>query len=333
MMTTDDIKTTAREWLLRLSLDSPTPEDRAEFASWCAEDPRHLQAYRRCEAIWRDVSSFEDLRHLAPVMKSATPVRRMMSVFGAPWRLGLVGGSIAIGALLLGLRFLVAPTHYATDTAEVREVRLPDGSVISLSAQTSVEIAMRPEQRRVVLLRGEAFFSVAKNPARPFFVVVGDKEIRVVGTQFDVRRDDFSVRVSVVEGTVEVMEAPSSRRAMMPESASQNTRLVGGQFVNADLAGSIQRPEHLMNSEPAAWRHGRLVYVDAPLREVVADANRYSRERIAIADAQIAELRVSVTYPVGRIDDMLAALEKSLPLQVDRAAPEEIRLKPRAAAE
>ncbi len=192
---------------------------------------------------------------------------------------------------------------------------------------------MRPEQRRVVLLRGEAFFSVAKNPARPFFVVVGDKEIRVVGTQFDVRRDDFSVRVSVVEGTVEVMEAPSSRRAMMPESASQNTRLVGGQFVNADLAGSIQRPEHLMNSEPAAWRHGRLVYVDAPLREVVADANRYSRERIAIADAQIAELRVSVTYPVGRIDDMLAALEKSLPLQVDRAAPEEIRLKPRAAAE
>lgn len=316
----DEIKTAARAWLLRMSLDRPTLNDRVEFAAWCAEDPRHLAAYHRCEAIWRDVSTLAELKHLAPLMSEPATARGWATILRSPWRMGLVGASAA-ALLILCLRLLVAPTHFATGTAEIREVRLPDGSEISLSAQTAIDVAMRPEQRRVVLLRGEAFFSVAKNRARPFFVVVGDKEIRVVGTQFDVRRDDETVRVSVVEGTVDVMQAPERQIA-----SRETTRLVGGQFVTADLAGSIQAPENLLNGEPAAWRHGRLVYVDAPLREVVADANRYSHQRIAIADAQIAELRVSVTYPVGRIDDMLTALAKSLPLQVDRTQPREIQL-------
>lgn len=323
----EEIKTAARAWLLRMSLERPTLNDRAEFATWCAADPRHLAAYRRCEAIWQDVSTLAELKHLAPLRSEPTIARGWATIMGSRWRMGLVGASVA-ALLILSLRLLVAPTHFATGTAEVREVRLPDGSEISLSAQTAIDVAMRPEQRRVVLLRGEAFFSVAKNRARPFFVSVGNKEIRVVGTQFDVRRDDETLRVSVVEGTVDVMQVPERQIA-----AREKTRLVAGQFVTADLAGSIQAPENLLNSEPAAWRHGRLVYVDAPLREVVADANRYSHERIDIADAQIAELRVSVTYPVGRIDDMLTALAKSLPLQVERVAPQQIQLKPRTVVE
>ena len=330
--TDDEVKATARDWLLRLSLERPTPNDHTEFAAWCAADPRHLAAYRRCEAIWQDASTLVELKHLAPLVNERRQ-RRWSGVLGAPWRMWLLGGSVAAAALLVGLRLLVAPTYYATGTAEVRDIRLPDGSVISLSAKSAIDIALRPEQRRVVLLRGEAFFAVSKNRARPFFVVVGDKEIRVVGTQFDVRRDDSSVRVSVLEGTVEVMQAPAALDVADAAVSRDKTRLVGGQFVNAALAGNIQTPESLVNSEPAAWRHGRLVYVDAPLQEVVADANRYSREHIVIADAKIAGLRVSVTYPVGRIDDMLTALSRSLPLQIDRDNPREIQLKPRFAVE
>jgi transmembrane sensor len=70
--------------------------------------------------------------------------------------------------------------------------------------------------------------------------------------------------------------------------------------------------------EPAAWRQGRLVYVDAPLKEIVADANRYSREPITIAGEDVANLRVSVTYPSDRIGEMLTALSRSLSLDVER---------------
>ena len=70
--------------------------------------------------------------------------------------------------------------------------------------------------------------------------------------------------------------------------------------------------------EPAAWRHGRLVYVDAPLKDIIADANRYSREPIEIADEGVANVRVSVTYPSDRIEEMVAALSRSLSLEIER---------------
>ncbi len=70
--------------------------------------------------------------------------------------------------------------------------------------------------------------------------------------------------------------------------------------------------------DPAAWRHGRLVYVDTPLKDIIADANRYSREPIEIADEPVGNIRISVTCPSDRIDETVAALARSLSLKVER---------------
>jgi transmembrane sensor len=255
---------------------------------------------------------------------------------------------------------LMPPTHFATGVAEVREIRLTDGSEVTLGARTSIDTAFRDDERRVIMSEGEAFFSVSKNPARAFVVVVGNKEVRVVGTKFEIRRRDAGVRVAVVEGTVEVMQSPApSATALvttMPRSAQSHAGaahqttvtlgdgasatmpdaevseqpgervLIAGQQVTVAMAGPIPNPELMPHGEPAAWRHGRLVYVDAPLREVVADANRYSHESIAIGDERIADLRVSVTYPSNRIEEMLSGLSRSLSLDIERPAAGKILL-------
>jgi len=253
---------------------------------------------------------------------------------------------------------LMAPTHYATGIGQTREIRLSDGSEVTLGARSSLDVVFRTEERRVALTAGEAFFSVTKNAARPFIVVVGDKQVRVVGTKFEVWRDASAMRVSVVEGIVEVGQptstplsasAPLPRRLRLqaepaypatvsvpptavPPSPSVIARpapvlMTAGQQVTAELRGAIDHPEAMPRGEPAAWRHGRLVYLDAPLREIVADANRYSREPIAITDDKIADLRVSVTYPSERIDQMLAALSRSLHLEIEHRSSGGILLK------
>jgi transmembrane sensor len=213
----------------------------------------------------------------------------------------------------------------------------------------------------VALTSGLAFFSVSKNPSRPFIVLVGDKEVRVVGTKFEVRRDPEGMRVSVVEGTVEVMQVPeraseTSREAprtvrlaakvtqpasaTIPDGAAisptlltpQNPEeriLTAGQEVTAVPAGAISDPQAMPRGEPAAWRHGRLVYVDATLKDIIADANRYSREPIVIADEGMANVRVSVTYPSDRIEEMVAALSRSLSLEIEHPASGGIVLKPK----
>ncbi len=179
----------------------------------------------------------------------------------------------------------------------------------------------------MTLTAGEAFFSVAGNPARPFLVVVGDKQVRVLGTKFEVRRDEADLRVSVVEGTVEVTQGPAPQVPLQSEAARSDERvLVAGQQLNATVAGAIEVPRPSPKAEPAAWRHGRLVYVDSTLREVVADANRYSRESIAIEGEPLAELRVSVTYPSGKVDEMLAALARSMSLNIEHRGPNDIVL-------
>ena len=363
MMTMDsdeDIKTAARDWLLRLSLESPTSDERAQFAVWCAQDPRRAAAYRRFESIWQEAATLEELKPLAALPQARDPwwhrVRVSLVVHPMRWAgcAGLAAASIAVGVW-----YLLAPVYYATGVAEVREIHLTDGSEVTLGARSSLEVAFRLHERRVALTSGLAFFSVSKNPSRPFIVLVGDKEVRVVGTKFEVRRDPEGMRVSVVEGTVEVMQVPEraseiSREAprtvrlaakvtqpasatipdgaaigptlLTPENPEERI-LTAGQQVTAVLAGEIPDPQAMPRGEPAAWRHGRLVYVDATLKDIIADANRYSREPIVIADEGVANVRVSVTYPSDRIEEMVAALSRSLSLEIEHPASGGIVLK------
>jgi transmembrane sensor len=348
----EKIKAAARDWLLRLSLESPTEDERARFAAWCAEDSRHAAAYRRFESIWQDAATLEELRPLAtlPPPRDAWWRRVRASLMVHPLRWA-ASASLTIAMVGIGFWFLLTPAYYATGIAEVRDIHLSDGSEITLGARSSLEVAFRRHERRVVLTSGVAFFSVAKNPSRPFIVRVGDKEVRDVGTQFEIRRDLLSMRVSVVEGTVEVMQVPdragaTSREApravslaakvTQPASASipngapipptlltatesPNERiLTAGQQVTTAFAGAIPDPHVMPPVDPAAWRQGRLVYVDTPLKDIIADANRYSREPIEIADERVANIRVSVTCPSDRIDETVSALARSLSLKLER---------------
>lgn len=353
------IKATARDWLLRMSLESPTSDERAQFAAWLTEDRRHATAYRRFESIWQDAANLQDLEALADLPPARDPWWRRVraSVVGHPLHWA-ASASLVVAVAWIGVRLLLAPEYYATGIAEVREIRLSDDSEVALGARSSLEVAFSRHERRVTLNSGVAFFSVSKNPARPFVVRVGDKEVRVVGTKFEIRRDPDDMRVSVVEGTVEVTQVPDlasvaaqgalrsaaeatargtltirNGAAIAPtlltaSESSQERILTAGQQVTTALAGAIPSAQVMPRGEPAAWRYGRLVYVDAPLKDIVADANRYSREPIAIADESVANIRVSVTCPSDRIEEMVAALSRSLSLEIEHTAAGGIVLKP-----
>jgi transmembrane sensor len=353
MMATDseeEIKAAARDWLLRLSLESPSADERAQFAAWCEGDPRRAAAYRRFESIWQDAATLEDLKGFAELPPARDPWwRRSRASFMVHPMRWSASASLMAALAAVGLWYLLAPVYYATGIAEVREIHLSDGSEVTLGARSSLKVAFRLHERRVALTSGVAFFSVSKNPERPFIVRVGDEEVRVVGTKFEVRRDPDGMRVSVVEGTVEVIQVPErasaaagesgtvrlASKATLPASATipnaapfaptllaraENPAeriLTAGQQVTAVASAAIPDPQVMPRGEPAAWRHGRLVYVDATLKDIIADANRYSRDRIEIADENVANIRVSVTYPSDRIQEMVAALSRSLSLEIE----------------
>ena len=177
-----------------------------------------------------------------------------------------------------------------------------------LGAQSQLSFEVTAKVRRATVVGGDAYFAVAHDAARPFTVSIDDVQVRVVGTQFEIRRRSGAVSVAVAEGTVDVSRTNAAA-----------VRLHRGEAVTAGESAQLSvRP--VEPADIAAWRSGRLLYDNAELRDVVADANRYARSRIVIADAQLESLRVTTSFRASQVEGMIDTLQAVLPLVAERQA-------------
>jgi transmembrane sensor len=161
----------------------------------------------------------------------------------------------------------------------------------------------------VRLGRGEAFFTVAKNPARPFIVTVAGVDVRAVGTEFNVRLHLDAVEVVVREGRVRVDDASNGGSLLAPSAEPAATDaardiLDAGHRVTIPVSAA-PKPVVAVTPEPMAvpeiertlaWREERLVFEAAPLSAIVAEFNRYSRRPMVLADAELAQRRFGGTF-------------------------------------
>ena len=97
-------------------------------------------------------------------------------------------------------------TLYNEEEASTLVSTLEDGSTVYLSEQTSLQYPSRfKENKREVILQGEAFFEINKNPDRPFFINTESAIIEVLGTSFNVNsKNKSSFSLSVKNGEVKV---------------------------------------------------------------------------------------------------------------------------------
>lgn len=319
------VEVEASEWIATLSDRTVSLAQRARFQAWLKQDPQHEQVYRIQRAAFEAVGGMSHLlekNRAAPAVVAASDGRRRRFVSLAA---GLV---LAIGAGLLVANqsgWLADAGLYETGTAQVRNVRLADGSRITLGAASRIEVELGEHERRIELIRGEAYFDVSRDATRPFFVRAGDTTVRVLGTRFDVRYGE-TVRVAVLEGRVEVTKSDDA--ALFSGAPRQKSKkvLTAGQAALAQKSGVIATATNLKPDDLSAWRQGRLVYVDARLRDIVADINRYYEGRIELADAAVGELQLTITFRTDQIDRALEVLEGTIPVQAVHTGPGEILL-------
>jgi transmembrane sensor len=196
---------------------------------------------------------------------------------------------------------------YSTKIGQVQSVHLADGSQADLNTDSAINVEPGSGRRRVAVIRGEVLFHVAKDPAHPFDVLLGNQRVRVLGTIFDVVRADDQIRVTVAEGNVRFSEADGS----LPTSL-----VAGDQLVYKPGSGTHLR--HVPPATASAWRRGYLIYTDASLADVVADLNRYFTRKIVIADANAAHQRFSGVLHIDSEEAMLNRLSRLLPVRADR---------------
>ncbi|ESQ87142.1 FecR family protein [Asticcacaulis benevestitus] len=212
-----------------------------------------------------------------------------------------------IAAVALGL--FLSPQAYMTRIGEQRLVQLADGSQVTLNTDSRMSVRIDGGQRRVVLERGEAYFDIAKLGGAPFIVVSGASEVRVTGTHFNVRRDADFVRVDVEEGRV----LAGAHAATNPAGAAV---LTADQAVTLDEHGLVRQRSVAEIDRVTNWRRGRVWFNETPLRDAVADMNRYTRTQLVIATPGIADMPVSGVYRVGASESFAQALSLAYPVKV-----------------
>jgi len=318
----NSVQDEAAAWVARLDGRSPAAAERATFEAWIGRSPAHAAAYAKALQTWRDLAAMRRMEQYRQLLGQPTLRERLVRILRSPRPAFAVAGLAAIVAVvwlafsLDALPFLRS-THVATQVAEVRELTLPDGSRIVLGAESQIDYVVTRSTRRATVIAGDAFFAVAHDSSRPFTVATGDYTVRVVGTQFEIRRRPGMVRVAVSEGRVAVERAGERDASVLPSGAAW----VAGE------SGVEIRPVDVL--DVGAWRSGRLVYDNATLRDIVADANRYTHTRIVVADPQLEALRLTTSFRTSQIDGMIETLQAALPLLAERRANGDIQLRAR----
>lgn len=324
---------TAADWLIRLH-DAPDDETlAAAWLQWCEEDPRNIEEFRSAQSVWHAAIP-------APTAVRAQigrPTGRLSRMRAwqqrwAPARVAIAVAAaliltIGIGWTILDQRIDSSAQSYATAVGGTGSTVLPDGSRVDLGADSRITILYTADRRRVSVDFGEAYFSVAKNPRRPFLVTAGDMQVTAVGTAFNVRRHPGRVVVAVGEGRVELDNKERRGESRQPHEVPSMPLRAGQQAVYSGTSRSIEVASiHL--ADVASWRRGVLKYVHEPLGNVVLDLNRYHSKPIVISDTRLSQMPFTGAVFSTRIDDALRALEGAFPVQVQEHA-DRIELSPR----
>lgn len=319
----------AADWHARLHAGNADAALIARFEKWLHADRAHKRAYHEYEQLYRDLD-YAVVE--ADIDVDAYVGRRPFNL--TAWfqehlpKPAVWGGAMAsVAAILLAVVLLpnetagpaafLEPTH-ATQLAEIREITLDDGSVVTLGARSQIATEFTAAARQVTLLSGEAFFEVAKDADRPFYVAAEDTLVRVVGTKFDVKHGPGAVHVSVLEGVVEVMKPEDIRETIKTADTRQVDKqvLAAGDRMAARRAEPLPRVEAVQTVEPGAWRTGRLAYENASLAEIIADANRYHERSIIVISSDLEALRATIAFRTDDIDQMLELVEAIHPIEV-----------------
>jgi len=281
-----DARDAAIDWLLRQNEGELTGAERARFDAWIAEDPANKAAFDDIAAM---------LEHLEAMNLVANPSRRCTSPL---WK-GLVWSSaLAASLLLVGFYSdlsLYMRSDYFAGTGETKSIVLEDGSNIQLDALSAIAVRFDGQQRRLVLLEGQALFEVAPDAARPFVVEAAGGTITALGTAFDVAIEKNQAQVVVTSHRVSV-------------ASGGNDVIVQEGQQSSYLKSSPARPAEAADVERlTSWRHGKLIFENRRLDDVIKVFARYHRGGVYVLNPALRSRRVTGVF--GADDPLLALRE------------------------
>lgn len=301
----------ATDWLIRLQ--EPADETVYDaFEAWITASPANAEAWAEAGRVSHAIAAASAASRPAP----RRPIdRRRSASRPVPARRRLVAAIASCAAVLVAVAaapdaLLRMRSDYVTGTDQLRTVSLSDGSVVTLAPRSAVKVEIDGDQRRVELLRGDAYFEVARDPARPFRVSSDRLETTVLGTGFEVRSGGANALVGVRHGRVRVDTRTAAAHRVL--TAGHGVRSIDG----AVLQSFTTDPGNV-----AAWTRKRLIVESRPVEEVVDALRPWYGGVILARGERLQDARVTGVYDLGDPVGALVALSRANGASVQRISP------------
>ena len=305
-------------WQLCLDCGNGSAVEQAEFTKWYSANDEHARAWLQLGMLDHRFSTASVPARNA-LLKARTGVQERVRKIGS----GLASVALACGlALFAGKNYL--PVDYwmadqRTATGEQRQLRLADGTLLNLNTHSAVDVRFDDTTRRIILQEGEIMVETGHGDPRPFIVQTRDGSLRALGTRFMVKREDDGTRLSVLQSRVEAH----------PENSVEQTIYNEGQQVlmHRDRLGQMLA----VSPGADAWTRGMLVLDNVRLADMVSELNRYQRGHLGV-DPEVADLRITGSFPLNNIELALNALIPTLPVQIQQRTPWWVTVSPKPLA-
>jgi transmembrane sensor len=333
----DNVREDAGLWVARIDRGL-TAEEIGELDRWLAESPAHVEALLALAQLWEQTGVASELAEIFPLQRYCPSPSRF------PRGLMAAGAAAAlVCAVVVGTVWIVRPDgtevadaavesirEYATVIGAQSTVHLPDASTVTLNTNSEIEVRYSTAGRTILLKRGEAYFDVVHDSARPFKVHAGPRTLQAIGTAFDVRlglRNDIKLMVTDgVVGVLSVLSASSSTADSgsadieMTVEAGTLAIIDSGPIALHDLGVAALQTQ-------LSWQRGMLAFDDERLETVLAEVGRYTAVELILDDA-IRDVKVGGYFRAGDVDGLLLALSENFGIRSTRNSADQILLTP-----
>ncbi|WP_409425174.1 FecR family protein [Pseudoalteromonas sp. RW-H-Ap-1] len=323
-------------------------QEQEQFKLWMLQSTAHQNAIYELAQLWDDLSVLNELSVLFPNKHSAGIQTKPAYVYG-------IAASIVAALMMCSYFLLNMQSNFNQDLAKVNYTKiyktkvgeqatyvLPDGTIVQLNTNSSLEVAYSQGRRQLLLSRGEGRFNVAKDATRPFSVMAGDKSFTALGTVFNVQRNTSSdLELVVTEGKVMITDpsvavnADDFKAYQQADNSNQDIRQINANIVisgeKAIIEQSVTKPITQLSVDDVqrdlAWQNGMLIFNGEKLVDALNEVSRYTATRFELSSDELARIKVAGVFKAGDVAGLLESLQNNFSIEHERLGEHVVSLK------
>jgi transmembrane sensor len=293
-----------------------TEQEREDVEKWISASPDNRKEYEKLARTWDSLGAIEpgheiniekEWRYHQKLIGSKIGKTRVLTLQNF---LRVAAAIIILFGTGLLLRYQLTTESLRTQHAETLQKLLPDGTSVTLNAGSKLRYARNflNEERRVVL-QGEAYFEVKRDSTRPFIITLGEAEIKVLGTAFNVKayKNSGKIEVTVTEGRVSLYEKNQELK-----------QVIAGKGEKAEYLRTEKLVKKVENKNRnfLAWKTRILEFEDDRLSDVVEILEQVYHRQIRLKNEKIGACRLNTRFEGKDLNMVLEVISSTLELSI-----------------